>query len=98
MIFFVFLILYTANLMQLVTLLCYNFVQVYELESLFIALLDHAGQAAPSKQYAVEILTSTTHDFQPGIKCNFHEELECQHCSLLWVRKFWYVHSKFTIA
>ena len=63
--------------------------QVYELESLFCAMVDHSGNGMPpSKGYAYDALTTTIHDYVRNIKCKFHEELECKYCSLLSVRKF----------
>ncbi|XP_033757847.1 protein maelstrom homolog [Pecten maximus] len=61
--------------------------KVYELEGLVVELFGHIGPA-PSKSSVIDMLTSSTWDYEPNTKCAFHEDLECKFCSLGIVKRY----------
>ncbi|OWF46797.1 protein maelstrom homolog [Mizuhopecten yessoensis] len=61
--------------------------KVYELEGLVVELFAHIGPA-PSKSSVIDMLTSSTWDFEPNTKCAFHEELECKYCSIGILKRY----------
>lgn len=65
--------------------------KVFLWEHLVLALYENAGVTAPSMNIIEDGGNSSMYDFERGTKCDYHDELECIHCSLLTVKKccFW---------
>lgn len=66
--------------------------KVFIWEHLALSLYDYAGVTkVPSLNVIEDGCNSSMYDFEPNTKCDYHEELECVHCSMLNVKKccFW---------
>ncbi|XP_060079963.1 uncharacterized protein LOC132559373 [Ylistrum balloti] len=61
--------------------------KVYELEGLVVELFGHIGPS-PSKTSVIDMLTCSTWDYEPKIKCAFHEDKECKYCSLGILKRY----------
>lgn len=66
--------------------------KVYEIESLFHEMQAHIGNQV-SKSSCIDSLTSSEWDYEPNIKCDYHEELEVKDCALGIVHRYAYAIS-----
>ncbi|KAI6650506.1 Protein maelstrom-like [Oopsacas minuta] len=67
--------------------------KVYVLEYLLIDLSSHISDIAPSAHEAKDMLSSSAFDYEPGVNCKWHEDLEVRHCSLGVVNRLAYILS-----
>lgn len=66
--------------------------KVYELEGMVTDLYHHIGKSV-SKTRVIEMLTSSSWDYEPKTRCDYHEELECKYCSLGIIQRYSYAMS-----
>nr|XP_022328465.1 protein maelstrom homolog isoform X2 [Crassostrea virginica] len=66
--------------------------KVYELEGMVTDLYQHIGLSV-SKTRVIDMLTSSSWDYEPKTRCDYHEELECKYCSLGIIQRYAYAMS-----
>ncbi|KAK3107275.1 hypothetical protein FSP39_010906 [Pinctada imbricata] len=66
--------------------------KVYELEGMVADLYAHKGTMI-SKSSVIDMLTTSTWDYEPKTRCFYHEELECKYCALAIVKRYTYAIS-----
>ncbi|XP_048588733.1 protein maelstrom homolog [Nematostella vectensis] len=73
--------------------------KVYELEGLICDLFSHVDQRSEysgiSKAQASDLLSSTVFDFEPGARCDWHEQQEVKFCALGTAKRYCYCMADF---
>ncbi|XP_031552805.1 protein maelstrom homolog [Actinia tenebrosa] len=71
--------------------------KVYELEGLITDLHSHIateGQSI-SKAQATDLISTTVFDYEPGARCEWHDEQEVKYCALGTVKRYSYCMADF---
>ncbi|XP_033106202.1 protein maelstrom homolog [Anneissia japonica] len=56
--------------------------KIYELELVVADLYGHVDEVTPSLSCVNNMFTTSSFDYEPSTRCDFHEELENRHCAL----------------